>query len=213
MPCTSSCRAALTTSSTERLCPRWITSQPIDCRMRRMMLMDASWPSNNEAAVTKRTLLLTAPGSLADVGSAARAAERSVMSPPSMRCRRWMCCRPHKARRAGRLFRTQYFRRLRKRQPGTLHACRRPSGGSPGASIACSVRHRKKQRRTRLGVFSIGANDTLRYTRAAPLNPPGPFRRPTRRCSPFQQHASPSLGKSACRVACLRATGAGRAGS
>ena len=58
MPCTSSCSAAVTTSSTERLWPRWITSQPVPCRMRRMMLIEASWPSNSEAAVTKRTLCL-----------------------------------------------------------------------------------------------------------------------------------------------------------
>jgi hypothetical protein len=57
MPCTSSASAAVTTSSTERLWPRWTTSTPFDCRMRRMMLIEASWPSNSEAAVTKRTLL------------------------------------------------------------------------------------------------------------------------------------------------------------
>ena len=45
MPCTSSWIAAVTTSSTERLWPRWITSAPIPCRMRRMMLIAASWPS------------------------------------------------------------------------------------------------------------------------------------------------------------------------
>ena len=56
MPCTSSCSAAVTTSSTERLWPRWITSAPMPCRMRRMMLIAASWPSNRLAAVTKRTL-------------------------------------------------------------------------------------------------------------------------------------------------------------
>ena len=57
MPCASSWIAQLTISSTERLWPRWITSQPVACRMRRMMLIDASWPSNSDAAVTKRTLL------------------------------------------------------------------------------------------------------------------------------------------------------------
>src|SRR5450830_798646 len=57
IPCTSSASAAVTTSSTERLCPRWTTSTPFDCRMRRMMLIEASWPSNSEAAVTKRILL------------------------------------------------------------------------------------------------------------------------------------------------------------
>ena len=56
MPCTSSCSAASTTSFTERLWPRWITSAPEACRMRRMMLIDASWPSNRLAAVTKRIL-------------------------------------------------------------------------------------------------------------------------------------------------------------
>src|SRR5690349_922796 len=58
MPCASSCSAAVTTSSTERLWPRWITSAPMPCRMRRMMLIAASWPSNRLAAVTKRTLLV-----------------------------------------------------------------------------------------------------------------------------------------------------------
>src|SRR5450631_1070482 len=56
IPCASSCSAQVTISSTERLCPRWITSQPDACRMRRMMLIDASWPSNRLAAVTKRIL-------------------------------------------------------------------------------------------------------------------------------------------------------------
>ena len=56
MPCASSCSAAVTTSSTERLWPRWITSQPDACRIRRMMLIDASWPSKSDAAVTKRIL-------------------------------------------------------------------------------------------------------------------------------------------------------------
>ncbi len=56
MPCASSASAQLTISSTDRLCPRWTTSQPVACRIRRMMLIDASWPSNSEAAVTKRTL-------------------------------------------------------------------------------------------------------------------------------------------------------------
>ena len=58
MPCTSSCSAALTISPTERLWPRWMTSEPVDWRMRRMMLMEASWPSKSAAAVTKRTLFL-----------------------------------------------------------------------------------------------------------------------------------------------------------
>src|SRR5438270_13386783 len=54
MACASSSSAQVTISSTDRLCPRWITSHPLACRMRRMMLMDASWPSNRLAAVTKR---------------------------------------------------------------------------------------------------------------------------------------------------------------
>src|SRR5580700_840043 len=56
MPCTSSWIAAVTTSSTERLWPRWMTSAPVDWMMRRMMLMAASCPSNRLVAVTKRTL-------------------------------------------------------------------------------------------------------------------------------------------------------------
>src|SRR6185369_13233966 len=74
MPCTSSCSAAVTTSSTERLCPRWITSAPMPCRMRRMMLMAASWPSKSEAAVTKRTLFVGRYSA-----SALHSAERSVI--------------------------------------------------------------------------------------------------------------------------------------
>src|SRR5258705_128855 len=74
MPCTSSCSAAVTTSSTERLCPRWITSAPMPCRMRRMMLMAASWPSKSEAAVTKRTLFVGRYSA-----RALNSAERSVM--------------------------------------------------------------------------------------------------------------------------------------
>jgi hypothetical protein len=35
-----------------------MTSAPEACRMRRMMLIDASWPSNRDAAVTKRILCL-----------------------------------------------------------------------------------------------------------------------------------------------------------
>ncbi len=54
-PCTSSSTQASTTSCTLRLCPRWITSAPWLCRMRRMMLIEASWPSNRLEAVTKRT--------------------------------------------------------------------------------------------------------------------------------------------------------------
>ena len=55
MPWASSCSAASTTSSTERLWPRWMTSAPDACSIRRMMLIEASWPSNSAAAVTKRT--------------------------------------------------------------------------------------------------------------------------------------------------------------
>jgi len=59
MPCASSCSAQSTISRTDRLCPRWTTSAPMLCRMRRMMLIDASWPSNRDAAVTKRTLFFS----------------------------------------------------------------------------------------------------------------------------------------------------------
>ena len=54
MAWTSSSIAQFTTSSTDRSCPRWMISQPDRCRMRRMMLMAASWPSKREAAVTMR---------------------------------------------------------------------------------------------------------------------------------------------------------------
>src|SRR5262249_51354766 len=74
MPCTSSCSAAVTTSSTERLCPRWITSAPMPCRMRRMMFMAASWPSKSDAAVTKRTLFVGRYSA-----RALNSADRSVM--------------------------------------------------------------------------------------------------------------------------------------
>ena len=57
MPWASSWTAASTISLTERLWPRWMTSAPCAWRMRRMMLIAASWPSNSDAAVTKRTLL------------------------------------------------------------------------------------------------------------------------------------------------------------
>lgn len=40
---------------TDRLCPRWITSAPWDWKIRRMMLIDASCPSNRAEAVTRRT--------------------------------------------------------------------------------------------------------------------------------------------------------------
>src|SRR5690606_3739798 len=55
MPSASSCSAARTTSSTERLWPRWMTSAPWAWIRRRMMLIAASWPSNRLAAVTKRS--------------------------------------------------------------------------------------------------------------------------------------------------------------
>ena len=51
----SSWMAAVTMSSTARLWPRWTTSAPCACRMRRMMLIEASWPSNRLAAVMKRS--------------------------------------------------------------------------------------------------------------------------------------------------------------
>ena len=54
MPWASSSRAASTTSWTERLCPRWITSQPWLMKIRRMMLIEASWPSKRAEAVTRR---------------------------------------------------------------------------------------------------------------------------------------------------------------
>ena len=54
----SSWMAVVTTSSTLRSWPRWMTSQPVRCMMRRMMLMAASCPSNRLAAVTMRTLFL-----------------------------------------------------------------------------------------------------------------------------------------------------------
>ncbi len=55
MASASSWMAARTMSSTLRLWPRWITSQPCAWIRRRMMLMAASWPSNRDAAVTKRS--------------------------------------------------------------------------------------------------------------------------------------------------------------
>ena len=58
MPCTSSCSAALTISCTERLWPKWMTSVPDACMIRRMMLTEASCPSKSAVAVTKRTLFL-----------------------------------------------------------------------------------------------------------------------------------------------------------
>ncbi len=54
-PCASSSSAASTTSRTDRLCPRWITSAPWDWKIRRMMLIEASCPSNSADAVTRRT--------------------------------------------------------------------------------------------------------------------------------------------------------------
>ena len=58
IPWASSCSAAFTISCTERLCPRWITSAPEACRMRRMILTEASCPSKSNVAVTNRTLFL-----------------------------------------------------------------------------------------------------------------------------------------------------------
>ena len=55
MPSASSWIAARTMSATLRLWPRCTTSAPCACSRRRMMLMAASWPSNSEAALTKRS--------------------------------------------------------------------------------------------------------------------------------------------------------------
>ena len=55
MPSASSWIAARTMSSTLRLWPRCMTSAPCACSRRRMMLIAASWPSNSEAALTKRS--------------------------------------------------------------------------------------------------------------------------------------------------------------
>ncbi len=63
MPWASSSIAAVTTSSTERLWPRWMTSAPCACSTRRITLIAASWPSNSAAAVTKRSRFLGAGGS------------------------------------------------------------------------------------------------------------------------------------------------------
>src|SRR5882672_1769607 len=73
MPCTSSSSAAVATSSTERLWPRWMTSQPLAWSMRRTMLIEASCPSKSDAAVTKRILFFA-------LYSVCREALRSVMS-------------------------------------------------------------------------------------------------------------------------------------
>src|SRR6201996_7156833 len=54
-PWASSSSTASTTSRTDRSWPRCTTSAPCDCRIRRMMLIAASCPSNSAAAVTKRT--------------------------------------------------------------------------------------------------------------------------------------------------------------
>jgi len=63
MACTPSWMAVNTISFTERLCPRWITSAPSCCRMRRMMLIEASCPSKSAVAVAKRILRARAPDS------------------------------------------------------------------------------------------------------------------------------------------------------
>src|SRR6266545_7866941 len=52
-----------------------MTSQPLACRMRRMMLIAASWPSKSAAAVTKRILFFA-------LYSVCREALRSVMAAP-----------------------------------------------------------------------------------------------------------------------------------
>src|SRR5438477_12685215 len=110
MPCASSCSAAVTTSSTERLWPRWITSAPIPCRMRRMMLIAASWPSNSEAAVTNRTLLVGRYSA-----SALYSAERSVTGVSG--CLRWerslFDAHVRQLRAAGRVAQLQRFEHLR----------------------------------------------------------------------------------------------------
>ncbi len=54
MPSASSWIAARTISATLRLWPRCTTSAPCACNRRRIMLIAASWPSNKEAALTKR---------------------------------------------------------------------------------------------------------------------------------------------------------------
>lgn len=54
MALASSCMAQVTISSTERSCPRCMISAPEDCKIRRMILIAASCPSNNEDAVTMR---------------------------------------------------------------------------------------------------------------------------------------------------------------
>src|SRR5579863_2595383 len=55
MASASSSMAARTMSATLRLWPRCTTSAPRACSRRRIMLMAASWPSNSEAAETKRS--------------------------------------------------------------------------------------------------------------------------------------------------------------
>ena len=55
MPSASSWIAARTRSETLRLWPRWMTSAPVPWIRRRITLIAASWPSNSEAAVTKRS--------------------------------------------------------------------------------------------------------------------------------------------------------------
>ena len=55
MPSASSWIAARTMSATLRLWPRCMTSAPCACSSRRIMLIAASWPSNSDAALTKRS--------------------------------------------------------------------------------------------------------------------------------------------------------------
>ena len=66
MACASSSRAAVTISSTLRLWPRWITSQPCPMSSRRTILMLASCPSNRLAAVTKRSLAVPVVDGMTD---------------------------------------------------------------------------------------------------------------------------------------------------
>ena len=68
MPCASSCSAQLTISSTDAVVaevdrPR----SPIACRMRRMMLIDASWPSNSARRGDEAHLVRSACRRAADV--------------------------------------------------------------------------------------------------------------------------------------------------
>ena len=72
----SSWIAQFTTSSTDRSWPRWMTSAPLACRIRRMTLIAASCPSNSAAAVTIRILFRPA------YGSAPRGSEAAAIGLP-----------------------------------------------------------------------------------------------------------------------------------